>query len=98
MRGDVCDDDRLELEEAGELLVDACLRVVVVDQRVGQLDPGAALFGRDGIRSLDCGCGATEVPGGHHVRERVVVDRLVVLVRADDVVDVAPTVSVDPDA
>ena len=42
--------------------------------------------------------GPAQVPARHHVGERVVVDRLVVLVRADHAVDVRAPVRVDADA
>ena len=38
-RRDLCDDQRLELQEPGELLVDARVGVVAVDQRVGESSP-----------------------------------------------------------
>ena len=38
-RGKIGDDERLEPEEAGELLVDAGRRVVAVDERVGERAP-----------------------------------------------------------
>ena len=79
---DVGDDERLEPEEAGELLVQPAHRVVAVDERVGDCEPRRALLG-----ILDELGAAPQVPARHDVRERVVVDGLVVLVRADDAVE-----------
>ena len=78
---DVGDDERLEPEEAGELFVQPAHRVVAVDERVGNCEPRRALLG-----ILDKLGAAPQVPARHDVRERVVVDGLVVLVRADDAV------------
>ena len=97
-RRDLLDDERLEPEEARELLVEAGLGVVAVDERVGEREPARALGVVDaGVVGHCGGCGPAEVPAGHDVRERVVVDRLVVLVRADHAVDVAPSVGIEPD-
>ena len=82
--------------EAGELLVDPGLGVVAVDEGVGEHPPSIALVD---VRAVLGGGGRpAEVPSRHHVGERVVVDRFVILVRSDDPVDVRRAVALDADA
>ena len=89
VRGDLRDHERLQLVEARELLVDACQGVVSVDERVGDREPLRALVFVDTVERG----GAAKVPARNHVGERVVVHGLVVLVRADDPVDVRAAVA-----
>ena len=92
------DDQRLEAVEAGELLVHAGVAVVAVVEPVGQLPPAAPLGRGDAVGGSVEELGRpSEVPTGEHVGAGVVVDRLVVLVGADDAVDVAGAVGLDPD-
>jgi len=83
-RGRLGDDQRFELMEAGELLVDARVGVIAVEQGVGEFKPPMPLivtdagFGRFGVPS-SLG-GSPKVPPRHHVGEGIVIDRLVVFV------------------
>ena len=97
-RRDVADEQRFEVEEARELLVDAGRRVEAVDERVGELAPASRSRRLDGavVHAARPRRGAAQVPARHHVRERVVVDRLVVLVGTDHAVDVRTTASRRP--
>ncbi len=61
--GDVGDEQRLEAEVAGELLVEALLRVIAVDQSVGQGAPGSRL-GAIAAKIVDKLGGPAEVPAG----------------------------------
>ena len=94
--GDLGDDQRLEMGEAGELLVDAGLGVVAVDEGVCERQPSIALVGVHAV--LGRGRRPAQVPSRHHVGERVVVHRLVVLVGPDDAIDVGRAVALDADA
>ena len=86
-RRDLGDHERLELEEARELLVQPVRAVVAVDERVGQRAPADRSLGSV-VRRRRARAARAQVPARHHVRERVVVDRLVVLVGPDHAVDV----------
>ena len=92
--GHVGDAQRLQLPEAGELLVTAGRRVVANDKGVGQGSPPGGLgpFGR--IEQVG---GAAQMPANLHVGEGVVVDDLVVLVGIHHPVEVATPVGVEPD-
>ena len=97
--GHVGGDERLTLEEARELLIDARAGVVAVHDRVRGREPvaqlalvhAASMAGHVRRRR-------TQVPSCHHVRVGVVVDVLVVLIRADHVADVTAAVRVAFDA
>ena len=86
------DDQRCEGVVAGELLVAAGGGVVPVHELVRDPAPCRDLGRRDAALGLGEFRRPAEVPPRHHVREGVVVDEFVVLVRSDDVVDVAATV------
>ena len=88
---EVGDGQRLEGEVAGELLVAMVARVVAVDEC--RCEPPPA--GRFGVARLLEGGGVEQVPARHGVRERVVVDVLVVLVGADHPVDMRGPLGVD---
>ena len=88
--------ERLQVEVAGELLVEPGSSVPPVDQVLGQGLPLRRLVGVAGLREE--GGSLAEVPSGHHIGVGVVVDTLVVLVRADHGADVATTVGVGLDA
>ncbi len=83
---DFLDHEGLELMEPGELFVYVGVRVVPVDQRIGQLEPAMPFVRVVVVR--DDARGAAKVPAGHDVRERVVIDRLVILVGSDHPEDV----------
>ena len=69
------------------MLVEAAHPVVAVDKRVGEGQPLLTLgLSAAEVRRL------AQVPAGHHVREGVVVDGLVVFVRSDHPVQVGPAV------
>src|SRR5579862_7191283 len=93
-RRDLFDHQRLEGEEAGELLIDAACLVVAVDERLGDRQPARTL---PLIATVERG-GTTQVPACEDVREGVVIDRLVVLVGSDHAVDVGLSVGADADA
>ncbi len=92
---DVGDAQRFEIEEAGELLVEAGLRVEAVDQRVGERPPGRPLLLVDRAGGFGPRGRGAQVPAREHVRERVVVDRLVVLVGADHAVEMGVPVVIE---
>ena len=79
-------------KKPAELFVETGLLVVPVDEGVRELEPGGALALI--VDSVQRG-GASQVPAGHDVGEGVVVYGFVVLVRADDAVDVAAPAAVD---
>lgn len=85
------DGERLEAEVAGELLMAAACRIVPVDERRGASAPVACLLG---ARSTDVG-GLQQIPARHRIRERVVIDVLVVFVGADDPVEVCCSVGIE---
>jgi hypothetical protein len=89
----LADDEGLQAPEAGALFVQPRSRVVAVDQPTCEVPPAALLVGRR-TREL---CGPSEVPASHHVRERVVIDRTVVLVRPDHPTDVSPAIGLEGD-
>ena len=88
-RSELFDDEWFELEEASELLVDAARALVAVDKRVGDRQPARSLCIVDLVERR----GLAEVPAREHVRERVVVDGLVILVRTDHPVDVRSAIA-----
>ncbi len=98
--GEFGDHERFERIEAGELLVDPGRGVVSVDERIGELEPVVAFAPLDSFGpSCGCGCGcAAEVPSGHDVGVGVVVDVLVVFVRAHHAADVRAAVGVALDS
>ena len=98
---DVGDQQRFQSMEPCELLVDARVRVEAVDEPVDEIAP-VPLFHRAHAvpqrRPLESCERAPEVPTSHDIRERVVVDRLVVLIRPDDAVDVDGAIRFAPRA
>jgi hypothetical protein len=64
---------------------------VAVDEHVANRQPRRSLLLVDAVKS----CRLPQVPPREHIRERVVVDRLVVLVRTDHAVDVRPAAPVE---
>ena len=99
-RGDLRDHERLELEEAGELLVDAGRRVVAVDERVREREPARPLS----LRRPSAPAARPAAAARRRFQRAITFVKalsstvLVVLVGADDAVDVAPPVVVESDA
>ena len=89
----LADDEGLQAPEAGALLIESRSRVVAVDQPACEVPPAALLVGRRTRKT----CGPAEVPAGHHVRECVVIDGTVVLVRPDHPTDVSPAIGLEGD-